>query len=169
MLRRLTPLACELRRNAFNHFGWGLKSRSMRHRPWAMLVVALLIIIGNSGCKSHVSQEMLVARIGGDIYLPRLCSVDWRREESVDCELASEQFGRSWFIQSPAPDDLLLCGQRTLTAWSVTWLRPDIKTEIYRVADRQGVEFHDAGHSRGWRGSHRYWNCRWSSEHIDCD
>jgi hypothetical protein len=90
---------------------------------------------------------MLVARVEDDIYLPRLGGVSWSSEEPGDCELASQQnggftsrFNRFNLIPTPAPDDLLLCDNKTLTAWSVTSLRPDIKAEIYRVCEKRSVD-----------------------------
>jgi hypothetical protein len=65
-------------------------------------------------------------------------------EEPGDWELASQQNGgftsRFNLIPTPAPDDVLLCGNKTLTAWSVTSLRPDIKAEIYRVSEKRSVD-----------------------------
>ena len=145
----------------------------MRHNFLALLLTAILSVVSNSGCMSHTSHQMLVARVEGDIYLPRLWGVSWSSEEPVDCELASQQNGgfTSPFnlIPTPAPDDVLLCGNKTLTAWSVTSLRPDIKAEIYRVSEKQRVDFRNSGHSRGVRDSHRYWDCRFASDHIDCE
>ena len=113
----------------------------MRHNFPALLLVVILSVISNSGCKSHTSCQMLVARVDGDIYLPRLGGVPWSEEEPVDCELASQQRGgfSSPFnlIQTPSSDDVLLCGNKTLTAWSVTSLRADIKAEIYRVSENE--------------------------------
>lgn len=137
------------------------------------ILVVILSVISNSGCWSPTSRKMLVARVGGDIYLPHLEGVSWGSDEPVDCELASQQNGgfSSPFslTPSPAPDDVLLCGNKTLTAWSVTSLRPDIKTEIYRVSEKRSVDFRNSGHGRGVRDSHRYWDCRLTSDHIDCE
>jgi hypothetical protein len=138
---------------------------NMKHALSVSLLVTVLMVVGSTGCKSYRSQAMLVARVDGDIYLPAIRSVVWNEADSVDCELASQQFVR----QPAPPDDLLLCGQKTLLAWSVTWLRSDIKAEIYRAAEKRTVIFHRAGHGRGSRNFHRYWNCRWTSEHIDCN
>lgn len=140
----------------------------MRHSRPALLALGLLLVVGNSGCESHIRQEMLVARIASDCDIPRLRSAAWGSEESVDCELASQQFERSGFFQSPTADDLLLCGQKTLYAWSLIWLRADIKAEVYRLAEKRSVDFRNTGHSRGWRGFNRYWNCRLASDHIYC-
>jgi hypothetical protein len=87
----------------------------------ALLLVVILSVISNSGCKSHTSRQMLVARVEGDIYLPHLGGVSWCSEEPVDCELASQQncgFSSPFnLIPTPAPDDVLLCGNKALTAW----------------------------------------------------
>ena len=145
----------------------------MRRSFSALLLIAILSVISNSGCKSHTSCQMLVARVDGDIYLPRLGGVPWSEEEPVDCELASQQRGgfSSPFnlIQTPSSDDVLLCGNKTLTAWSVTSLRADIKAEIYRVSEKRSVDFRNSGHGRGVRDTHRYWDCRLKSDHIDCE
>jgi hypothetical protein len=36
----------------------------------ALLLVVILSVISNSGCKSHTSRQMLVARVEGDISCP---------------------------------------------------------------------------------------------------
>lgn len=145
----------------------------MRHNFPALLLVVFLSVFSNSGCRSHTCRQMLVARVEGDIYLPHLGGVSWGSEEPVDCELASQQNGgfSSPFnlIPTPAPDDVLLCGNETLTAWSATSLRPDIKADIYRVSEKRSVDFRNSGRGRGVRDSHRYWDCRLASDYIVCE
>lgn len=137
-------------------------------RTVSILLVALCLIVGGTlECNSRESHGMLVARTKGDIFLPAISAAAWNADGSIDCELASQQFSHE--SRPPREDDLLLCGETSLRAWSLTWLRPDVKDQIYRVAVKETVNFHNAGHSRGYRDFHHYWNCRKTSGLIECD
>ena len=111
-------------------------------RPCRHLATALLLVIA-VGCRPK-NQDMLVAYVQGDVFLPVLRAGVWNFGERIDCQVASRT--------STSPDkrgDLLLCGAKTQLAWSQTWLRADIKTQIYEAAKRETVTFHSAGHDAG--------------------
>jgi hypothetical protein len=125
-----------------------------------LLAIALFLTLG-VGCRPE-NRNMLVAHVEGDVFLPRLRDGRWGPEENVECEIASRT--------SVSPDDrgdLLLCGTQTQLAWSQTWLRADIKTQIYEAAIEQKVTFHSVGRG-GNRGGHRFWQCKRTLGKIDC-
>jgi hypothetical protein len=105
---------------------------------------------------------MLVASIQGDVFLPRISSRYWPIGEARHCEIASHG--------SIPPDDrgdLLLCDYQTKFAWSQTWLRKDIRSQIYDAATRLPVRFHNIGHGLGARAP-QWWMCSRTAEGIDC-
>jgi hypothetical protein len=106
---------------------------------------------------------MLVAYVQGDIFLPDLQLGTWNFGETKRCEIASRGT-----IPPDKRGDLLLCGDKTQLAWSQTWLRGDIKTQIYEAAKTQFVNFHSIGHG-GTRGGRVWWQCTKSSAGIDCE
>ena len=63
--------------------------------------------------------------------------------------------------------DLLLCGAETLTAWSMSFVRPDIKSQIYQNASTYYVTFRSGGHSS--RGGDTWWMCQKTPEGVNCD
>ncbi len=120
-----------------------------------------VVLIVSLGCKPK-NQNMLVAYVGGDLFLPRISSRSWVVGETKACQIASRT--------SIPPDkwrDLLLCGSDTQLAWSQTWLRADIKKAIYEAAGEQAVSFDSSGHSSRFTG--RWWECRRIAEGISCD
>lgn len=123
------------------------------------IVVFLAVFVG---CRP-ANQDMLVAYVEGDVFLPSLRAGHWDFGEDVECELASRT--------SVLPDDrgdLLLCGAKTQLAWSQAWLRADIKTQIYETAVKQTVKFHSLGRG-GNRGGHRFWQCKRAPDEVDCE
>lgn len=132
----------------------------------SILLLAGFVIIGVTiRCRSRESHQMLVARVKDDC-LPAISAAAWSVDDSIDCELASQQFSRE--STPPREDDLLLCGKTTLYEWSLIWLRPDVKDQIRGVAVKETVNFHNAGHRRGIRGFNQYWNCRKTPDYIEC-
>lgn len=106
---------------------------------------------------------MLVAYLQGDVFLPNLHTAAWNLGEHVECEVASRT--------SVAPDkrgDLLLCGAQTQLAWSQTWLRPDIESQLYNRATPFFVVFHSTGHGGG-RYAPPVWTCTKTPSEIDCE
>jgi hypothetical protein len=121
-----------------------------------------LVFLAATGCRPR-NQPMLVAYVRGDVFLPDLRPGSWGVGETTRCQIASRT--------SSAPDqrgDLLLCGAQTQGAWSQTWLRGDIKTQIYNAATEQVVTFHSVGHDGG-RFKPRWWQCRKTPEGISCE
>ncbi|PYX09411.1 MAG: hypothetical protein DMG88_07140 [Acidobacteria bacterium] len=109
---------------------------------------------------------MLVAYVQGDVLLPALTSAIWNVDETKECEIATRDD-----LSNPPSDergDLLLCGDKTRFAWSQTWLRGDIKSQIYQSAKEQAVKFHSIGHSGPHKGSPSWWRCRRTLDGIDC-
>jgi hypothetical protein len=131
--------------------------------PCRQLATWLLLIFA-VGCRPK-SQDMLVAYVQGDVFLPNLRAGVWNVGEGLECQIASRT--------SIPPDergDLLLCGAKTQLAWSQTWLRPDIKTEIYGAAKKQTVKFLGSGHvGHNGRYSPRLWQCRRTVARFECD
>lgn len=127
---------------------------------WCCFTVILLVIA--LACRP-ADQELLVAHIEGDVFLPNIRHSIWNFGDSMDCQVASRT--------SVAPDqrgDLLLCGAKTQLAWSQSWLRPDIRTQIYGAATKQTVKFHSAGHGGG-RGHPISWLCKKTRDEIECN
>jgi hypothetical protein len=119
-------------------------------------------VLAAIGCRPR-NQNMLLAYVRGDIFLPDLRRGNWNVGETTRCQIASRT--------STAPDsrgDLLLCGAETQGAWSQTWLRSDIKPQIYNAATEQAVRFHSIGHSGGRFGPD-WWQCRKTPEGINCE
>jgi len=123
-------------------------------------IVLLLLLLG--GCRPP-NRDMLVVNVQGDVFLPGLQASNWKVGEMAQCEIASRG--------SVAPDkrgDLLLCGDKTRLAWSQTWLRSDIKDQIYNSAGTLRVKFRTAGRSGG-RGRSPWWRCEKTPTGIDCE
>jgi|SRR5580692_9005766 hypothetical protein len=133
------------------------------HTYWRYCAAVLLLIIA-IGCRPK-NEEMLVANVQGDVFLPRLSASPWNFGGVMECQIASRT--------SISPDgrgDLLLCGEKTQLAWSQTWLRPDIKTQIYAATERHAVEFRSVGHPLlGNRYKPRSWQCRKTPDRVVCD
>ena len=100
----------------------------------------LLLLVAE--CKPP-AQKMLVVYVHGDVFLPDFRSATWNSGDAVDCELASKTS-----IPIDKRGDLLLCGGLTQLAWSQTWLRADIKSQLYQSANTLAVDF-------SWHGSRR--------------
>jgi hypothetical protein len=105
---------------------------------------------------------MLVAYVQDDGFLLDLRPGSWDFGETKRCAIASRGT-----IQPDQRGDLLLCGDKIQLAWSQTYLRDDIKTQIYDMAKKQFITFHSVGHGGG-RGESAWWLCKRSSEGIDC-
>ena len=73
------------------------------------------------------------------------------------CEFASNTDERG---------DLLLCGYSAQKAWEQTWIRKDIKDQIYKFAERRQVHFRGGGASPG--GRHIVWNCTKDLDGLQC-
>lgn len=108
---------------------------------------------------------MLVSYVRGDAFSPSpsFRPDNWNFGEAKRCEIASDGS-----IQPDKGRDLLLCGDSTRMGWSQTWLRGDIKRQIYDAARTLRVNFHSAGHGGG-RSKSRWWQCRRTAEGLDCE
>jgi len=135
----------------------------MKNSPLRYCATGLLLVVA-IGCRPK-NQDMFVVHVQGDVFLPHLSTGIWNFGEVIECQIASRT--------SIPPDergDLLLCGAKTQLAWSQTWLRPDIKTQIYAAAERQAVEFRSVGHPIfGNRYAPRWWQCRKTTDRTVCD
>lgn len=133
-----------------------------RLRSLVLQVGIGVFVIASFGCTPK-NRNMLVASVEGDIFLPYLRLNAWEYGEARDCEIAS--------MGSVRPDqrgDLLLCGEKTRLAWSQTWLRADIKNQIYEAAKEQPVNFHSSGRPGG-RGESPIWRCTRRADRFDCE
>lgn len=122
-------------------------------------VVMTALILLSAGC-APPDRTMPVAYVRDVFY--NLRPDKWDYGEVKECQIASRK--------TEKPDDrgdLLLCGGETLTGWSMSWLRPDVKTQIYENARTFAVTFRSAGHSR--RGATTRWLCRRTPDKIECD
>jgi hypothetical protein len=106
---------------------------------------------------------MSVAYVQGDVFLPKLISGPWQVGETKRCEIASRGS-----VQPDKRGDLLLCGEKVQLAWSQSWLRADIRTQIYEAARIRRVYFHSIGRSRG-RGKGPSWNCIRTGDAVECE
>jgi hypothetical protein len=136
----------------------------LRHayQHWLGQLAIALLVIATVGCRPK-NQTMLVVYVEGDIFLPKLSAGTWNVGEAQRCQIASRG--------SVPPDkkgDLLLCGGKTQLAWSQTWLRSDIKSQIYEAATAHPVVFHSMGKPAG-RGESPRWSCRKTWEGVDCE
>jgi hypothetical protein len=86
----------------------------------------------------------------------------WNYGEVRECQLASRST-----VRPDERGDLLLCGTETLSAWSISWVRPDFKSQIYENARTYAVTFRSAGHSS--RAHDTWWWCNRTAENISCD
>ncbi len=123
----------------------------------------MLIVIAG-GCRPR-DQKLLVANVEGDVFAPALTATSWKLGAGMDCQVASRT--------SIPPDergDLLLCGGKTQLAWAQTWLRPDIKNQIYNAAKKEVVQFHSSGGTgHGGKYSPPIWRCKRMPDGIECD
>jgi hypothetical protein len=108
------------------------------------------------------SGPLLVAYVSGDVYLPRIETEYWAPGKTVECYLAS---GTSFPLDKKG--DLLLCGTSAEIAWNASWLRSDIKTNLYDAAQRETVRFQSMGHGGGRYGPTKWFCTRMQSE-IEC-
>ncbi len=86
----------------------------------------------------------------------------WDYGEVKECQIASRS--------TQPPDnrgDLLLCGPDTEYVWNISWLRPDLKTQIYEGARTFRVTFRSAGRSSRTRDT--WWKCQRTPDAIHCD
>lgn len=105
---------------------------------------------------------MRVACVYGDLYLPRLQPEDWNEGDIKQCWLARQT--------APKPNnakDLLLCGNEAKQAWSITWLRDDVKRSLYDNSTRRQVNFHNSGHGGG-RIESEWWACKNTAASLEC-
>jgi hypothetical protein len=120
------------------------------------LLVALCI-----GCRPK-SGPMLVAYVRGDIDLPNMEAEFWPICKTQECYLASQT---SFPLDKKG--DLLLCGIKAQVAWNESWLRSDIKANLYDNSLHQTVHFNGIGHG----GGHGYpfrWFCTRMQSAIEC-
>jgi hypothetical protein len=133
-------------------------------RVLPILGLGLLLIFATE-CRP-ANQTILVAYVKGDVFLPNLESGNWNINEIQECEIASRE---SVPNKPEEGRDLLLCGEKTQLAWSQTWLREDIRVQIYAAAKKLHVNFRSAGHGGRSRGSSPRWQCKKRADGLDCE
>jgi len=121
-----------------------------------------LVLIAAAGCRPK-DQNMLVAYVQGDVFLPDLRPCTWNLGAAIDCKIASRT---STHVDEGK--DLLLCGATAQLAWSQTWLRNDIKSQLYARSKMFAVTFHSSGHGGG-RATDPVWTCKRMPDSIDCE
>src|SRR5947209_5593498 len=128
-------------------------------KGWLLFPSILIVSATLIGCRPK-DRDVLVAYVEGDVFLPDLRARPWRVGDSVSCYLAS---GTS--VKPDKRGDLLLCGEQTQAACSQTWLRDDVRSQLYANAESFPVKFRSAGRDRGrYRGP--VWTCKRTSETI---
>jgi hypothetical protein len=93
----------------FRDEGSNFEMKLSRHHRLRAVGIGLLLIVAG-GCRPQ-NQNMLVAYVTGDVFLPNLRPGNWNFGETKQCEIASRG--------SVPPDkgrDLLLCGDSTRLA-----------------------------------------------------
>jgi hypothetical protein len=137
------------------------RDRRMESTIWPVAVWVIVFLTAACGPRT---RRLRVAYLHGDVFSPSpMSSALWSESKNLNCELASET--------SVPPDqrgDLLLCGAQTEFAWSQTWLRGDIKSQIYDNSAPFTVIFHNGAHGGG-RTSPPSWECKKVSTAIDCN
>jgi len=131
-------------------------------KGWLLLGGILIILASLLECRPR-DRDISVAYVWGDSFLPDLRPRSWRIGDSATCYLAS---GTS--VKPDKRGDLLLCGEPTQRAWSQTWLRDDIRSQLYQNAQTFPVKFHSAGR-RGGRYNGPVWSCKRTSGAIECE
>ena len=71
---------------------------------------AALLLIVAVGCRPK-NEDMLVAHVQGDVFLPHLSAGLWNFSEVIECQIASPTS-----IPPDGRGDLLLCGEKTQLA-----------------------------------------------------
>jgi hypothetical protein len=117
--------------------------------------LALLVVLGLRAIRPR-DRVLLVACTNGDVY-SSLSRRPWNAGEIQRCEFATATDERG---------DLLLCGNPVVAAWSQTWIRKDIKDQIYKLAEQRQVYFQSAGESAGRRRIQ--WSCIRESDYLTC-
>lgn len=105
---------------------------------------------------------MRVVCVYGDVYLPSLYPESWAEGKVKQCWLANQT--------APRPNnakDLLLCGNTAKFAWSLTWIREDVRRSLYNDSVQRRVNFHSAGHGRS-RVESAWWACKNNGASIEC-
>jgi len=122
---------------------------------------AIVVLILEAGCAPK-DRSIPVACIRSGYAAYGVKPDTWDYGETKECQLASRS--------TQPPDergDMLLCGTETLTAWGMSWLRPDFKSQIYQNARTFPVTFRSAGHSS--RAHDTWWWCKRTAESVSCD
>jgi hypothetical protein len=106
---------------------------------------------------------MLVAYMCGDFFSHSARSAVWKYGQSIECQLPSH---KAWSVPDKG-SDVLLCGDQTQLAWNQTWIKSDIRDQIYANAKIVNVTFHGAGKSHRYSGPS--WWCKKLPQGIDCE
>jgi hypothetical protein len=117
--------------------------------------LAVLVVLGLMARRPR-DRVLLVARTHGDVY-SNLSRETWNAGEVQRCQFASATDERG---------DLFLCGSSAVNAWQQTWIRKDIKDEIYKFAESRQVYFESAGERASRSAVH--WQCMRESEYLKC-
>ena len=124
----------------------------------------ILLICATSACRPK-NQDILVTCARGNVFYGMRLD-GWYYGDVKECEFASDV--------STKPDargNLLVCGREAWDAWDQTWLRADIKTQIYGSAKKLHVTFSGRGHAKPYGGGKNpptVWNCTRTQEGLTC-
>jgi hypothetical protein len=120
----------------------------------------VMLVILDLGCAPK-NTNLPVADMQGNL-ADGLRPASWDYGQIKQCQIASRS--------TQPPDergDLLFCGPATLLAWNISWLRPDLKSQIYQNTRVFGVTFRSGGHSS--RAHDTWWSCQRMPDGIHCD
>lgn len=137
--------------------GWDAHEKMLRMLKRSAIVMLIALDLG---CAPK-GGDMQVAYMRGNL-ADGLRPDGWDYGQVKECQIASQSTQR--------PDqrgDLLFCGSDTLLAWNISWLRPDLKSQIYENARPFAVTFRSAGHSS--RNRDTWWRCQRTPDGLHCD
>ena len=129
------------------------------------LVGINISVLTAAGCKPR-DGTMLVADVQGDMYAPDLKARAWAFQETKRCELVKLANSRS-----DKREDLLICGEKTRLAWSMSSIKSDLGVQIYNASRRENVVFTSGGSRKGPAGDlgPPSWLCKKTASGISCE
>jgi hypothetical protein len=131
-----------------------------RLQRFTLLLALILLSLLLADCRP-ANGQIKVACVIGNAYSPSPLVEDfWPTGGVKRC-----QFARPFAPQEEPM--LFLCGDAATQAWSVTWLREDIKKSLYTTSREYRINFHSRGHGGG-RYINAWWACKKTMASLEC-